>query len=1679
MPEQSFSDFMGAQQSAPTPAQSFGEFMAAPPQSSTGQSYTGHSPAGLFVNPNTPRPEGMTQPGNTDLTKLPAISNGDGTYSTLYSTSFTDDKPDSPTFGKDVLVRGILNGKRTDDVDALKRQYYATGQHLGVFRPGTDAEYKSQTDPATLYGVRIHNDWAAGKIPGVQMRQPQQLGLPSPDVVAQQTDAHAQTLARILLARSQMEQTPPPAAAPPLPFPLQSDQQQRQTSPTFRNPRTGAVSHYAPPGQGNMFENVLDTPITGAQHATEGVEQMGEPGLRQKAGGLHKVIGGVLEATTPLMVGAGAAAPLATAATLATGAAAQMGTEAALKKIGLPEEYAAVAGDLVGLFAAAKTPKTIAALRAKYEPILRARLEKARASAPEPTANSTGTEPYRPTQRSEGKSAQFEGNSSEIPAGFEVEKPAQKPATPVTINSQGASHGQQPAAAAVDTGAARPLDSGRAGEGAAVHGASASGPRPDVRTGAGDATEVLIPGDQRSIPARYAIRELSDIQPSHNGQTFSANPKYEGQNERDYSKPENQQRVIEQSSEEKFEPRYHISDNPDMGNGPPLVDEKGNALGGNSRTMQLQRVYGRDASKAAEYRALLEKKVAQFGIDPEVVRGMRQPVLVREATPEGLAALPGGSKWAVRKTNITGTAALSASERAAADAGQMSPEMVQHIAGAIEAAGPDATLNDALTGKSGTAIVNRLIDDGFFSEQERPALMDGKTGVLTQAAKDRISKALLGKFFRDSDQIARTPPSIKNKLERIAAPLAKVAGNPEWDITPEVREAIDLTEYAGAHGIRNLADVVNQSSMFGEAPRWSEGAVKLAELLRDGKPNDVVAAFRKYVNSKEPTMFGESTPAEAFRDAFGAEKPAAQEEPSQPVSTRVDDAIPVTMPAEAGPEPLSGPTYMGSGLGALEPLFRESKVEGDRLRAARNEALAAADAAEAKPEQMQAGEKLRAYFTSERDLWAARTNQAVDVVTRKVLPKIQDREALGIAREFRHKPQELQEFIDGTHPFLQEVEGGAKVWEKNLAKVMPLLRQAQRILIKPTARERAADAAFTNIAQRDLAEGTAGGWMGSRWRSDEYLPHALNQKGEGEVAKLPSLSGRAMGKIGKYFGFGERRADRYPTMVHAIADGLIPKTLDPSALFIVHSDGFARARATHLLEEHLTDSGLGKWGNASHAPQGWVQLAGHTEEFKKDFAYAEPGSFDPETRQSELKTGHMGLYVPPFIDKAMRAITDPDYMARVPGFAKVRTWQRGLKEAILGLSGFHLLTENFMATADIGPAGMLKAFREPRESATTLANERDLIASGGTTSIQGSVMNAYRGMRPGTIPTRMEVIRAYVPGTKQALQLADSITRFTFENIQRRFKIWSFALHRDAWIHDNPAATPAQLAEAKKGIASYVNAVYGGLHWENMGWPRAAVEISRFFTLAPDWSFSNVALGKYAADAPLSAREAPFRKNRMAGATTKESAQARLSRAFWTKMIIGGLVSNQMLSLTLSGKLSRRPFQVYLGKDPDGRDVFQNVFFRGNGGDLVNLGTKMEEHGILVGTGVFAGSKAAPITKAGVHAITGRDDRGRQIAPKGLGMLANTVRSAGSLIGDVSPVPITVRSGARALSGDPSDNFLWSERVLSLFGPAASHVAPAGTHESHGVLRPNRPREENSLLDQMETGRVYQSGNGR
>lgn len=391
---------------------------------------------------------------------------------------------------------------------------------------------------------------------------------------------------------------------------------------------------------------------------------------------------------------------------------------------------------------------------------------------------------------------------------------------------------------------------------------------PGSGTRYGRSTEILIPGSPETYQAIYSVRDLDDVHASHSGQTFQKNPKFEFQNDRDYSDKRNSGRILSQAGD--FKPQYLLTDSPDALNGAPIIDRRGNVLGGNSRTMTLDRVYAQKPEAASKYKQQLMAQAKAFGIDPATVSGMKRPVLVRELRGEFTP------QKAVTDFNVAGTAALTPAERAVADSHRVSLKTLDEVAKRIESQGPDGTLAKALAG-DGRTLVNRLVEDGAVAAQDKPALLN-PDGTFSAEGKSRLSRLLIGRLFEDSKQFDTTAPELRNKLERIVAPLARVEGKSEWDISPTVKEAISLINEAKARDI-GIDDLLAQSGMFDQS-EYSPAAVAVAKSL-SGKATEVAKAFRNYAEEAEMATTGTEagidtrlltakipTQLEAFNEAF-------------------------------------------------------------------------------------------------------------------------------------------------------------------------------------------------------------------------------------------------------------------------------------------------------------------------------------------------------------------------------------------------------------------------------------------------------------------------------------------------------------------------------------------------------------------------------------------------------------------------------------------------------------------------------------------------------------------------------------------------------------------------------------------------------------------------------------------
>jgi hypothetical protein len=246
-----------------------------------------------------------------------------------------------------------------------------------------------------------------------------------------------------------------------------------------------------------------------------------------------------------------------------------------------------------------------------------------------------------------------------------------------------------------------------------------------------------------------------------------------------------------------------------------------------------------------------------------------------------------------------------------------------------------------------------------------------------------------------------------------------------------------------------------------------------------------------------------------------------------------------------------------------------------------------------------------------------------------------------------------------------------------------------------------------------------------------------------------------------------------------------------------------------------------------------------------------------------------------------------------------------------------------------------------------------------------------------------------------------------------------------------------------RSIAKEINAVYGGLHQENLGINKMAAQVSRALMLAPDWTFSNLFNVKYAAEGGTQA--------------------GKMARMFWLRAIVGGMAATQLMSLLMSGKLSRRPTQVHLGTDADGKEIYQNLFFKGAPGDVANLIYNVKDYGAIEGLARTAGNKASPVLRTLIEARDNKNFLGRDIVPKEMNPVAGTVRGAWEAGKGLAPVPWSFANAKDMLFGPESHKYKVPLEVpTTLF---------AGTPPSH-VGAPKAEKPAQSVLDQIVTGKI-------
>lgn len=195
-----------------------------------------------------------------------------------------------------------------------------------------------------------------------------------------------------------------------------------------------------------------------------------------------------------------------------------------------------------------------------------------------------------------------------------------------------------------------------------------------------------------------------------------------------------------------------LADSPVMDYGAPTLAADGRIIGGNGRALFISRAY--EIGKGNDYRAGLEARMVEMGIDPDAVRGMSKPVLVRVLQREV------DVKRAAMLSNEGGSTDMSPLEQAKVDAERLGDARLQ------------VSADGALDAPENRAAIRRWVE--AQPENKRNGLVD-EDGKLSATGIQRLNGALLFQAYGDSPVLGRLIESMDPGSRNLAAALGRTA----------------------------------------------------------------------------------------------------------------------------------------------------------------------------------------------------------------------------------------------------------------------------------------------------------------------------------------------------------------------------------------------------------------------------------------------------------------------------------------------------------------------------------------------------------------------------------------------------------------------------------------------------------------------------------------------------------------------------------------------------------------------------------------------------------------------------------------------------------------------------------------------------------------------------------------
>ena len=333
--------------------------------------------------------------------------------------------------------------------------------------------------------------------------------------------------------------------------------------------------------------------------------------------------------------------------------------------------------------------------------------------------------------------------------------------------------------------------------------------------------EVEVKFSQKDLPkGLVAVIEASQLQPSHvQGQR---NPMFFI----DEAQPKNRAEAVSafaaQEMAEGIRPQ-EITGSTTAYTGAPTVNARGEVIQGNNRSDALRYLWANNLpEQQAAYTQYLLDNAEQFGIDPEAVKGMQQPVLVNMLDVDDAEAIRLGQMTA-QDTESGGIERIKPKNVA-----QKLGDNMRSFANMLLRSGDDEATFGQLVDKNGGSVLEWMAQKGAITNTQYQSAFDSK-GNLTAEAKNDLQKVLYQAVFKGgSQQLEEMFDALPAKAQRaILSTAFRDMDSPfAGKMLPEIQSSI-----AAYHQLMSEPTFAAAKKM--EAVLWAVEDFKLSFQLDD------------------------------------------------------------------------------------------------------------------------------------------------------------------------------------------------------------------------------------------------------------------------------------------------------------------------------------------------------------------------------------------------------------------------------------------------------------------------------------------------------------------------------------------------------------------------------------------------------------------------------------------------------------------------------------------------------------------------------------------------------------------------------------------------------------------------------------------------------------------------------